>query len=301
MQCPLLLNTNKALIESETQTLEHAVIKCGFFTRQSDGLSIQRYWCKRCQKRFSSESKSLLKYQKKREINGVIFSLFASGVSQRRMGKVLLINRKTVVRKFIHLGQICLNDISLNKHLPQRKISELIFDEMETFEHTKLKPLSIALAVEKNSRLILDFRVSPMKAKGHLAVKAIKKYGYRKDERKKSLYSLLSELKPRASDRVIINSDMNPHYTKPVREIFPTSLHQVFKGKRGCVVGQGELKAVSFDPIFSFNHTAAMLRANINRLFRRTWNTTKKVEHLSYHIAIYVFYHNRRLLKEIPL
>ena len=68
------------------------------------------------------------------------------------------------------------------------------------------------------------------------------------------------------------------------------------KGRRGCVVGQGELKAIGFDPIFAFNHTAAMLRANMNRLFRRTWCTTKTIRGLEDHLALYVKYHNEELL-----
>jgi hypothetical protein len=40
-----------------------------------------------------------------------------------------------------------------------------------------------------------------------------------------------------------------------------------------------------------------MLRANINRLFRRTWCTTKKPECLRQHIAVYVEFHNTVLLK----
>ncbi len=39
-----------------------------------------------------------------------------------------------------------------------------------------------------------------------------------------------------------------------------------------------------------------MLRANINRLFRKTWNTTKKVEALIDHLWIYVRYHNAVLV-----
>jgi hypothetical protein len=60
-------------------------------------------------------------------------------------------------------------------------------------------------------------------------------------------------------------------------------------------VGQGELKSGGFDPLFSFNHTAAMLRANINRLVRKTWCTTKRIDRLEAHIALYVQFHNREL------
>jgi hypothetical protein len=49
--------------------------------------------------------------------------------------------------------------------------------------------------------------------------------------------------------------------------LIPGAVHTTVKGRHGCVVGQGELKKIVFDPLFSFNHTAAMARANINRLF----------------------------------
>lgn len=296
MNCTSILNGFQDVASSGSHPSLHATIKSGSFLRASDGLRIQRFYCKTCRKSFSTESLSPFKYQKKRYLNDLAFSLLASGLSQRRLARVLQVNRKTAVRKFVCVGKISLADMSLKKHLPNRKFSEIQFDDMESFEHTKCKPLSITLAVEESSRLILDFRISSMKAKGHLSHIAKKKYGYRADERKKNLADLLENLKTITVKSPQIKSDMNPHYLLPVKRVFPESIHLAFKGKRGCIVGQGELKAVGFDPLFSFNHTAAMMRAHINRLFRRTWNTTKKPICLSYHIAIYVFYHNLKLL-----
>lgn len=296
MECIYQLQESSPQNRSENHPESHATILSGRYLRLCDHKYIQRYFCKICRRSFSTESKSVFKYQKKRHLNDIVFSLLASGASQRRIAKLIQVNQKTVVRKFIFLGQVSLNDIKLRKHLPARKIESFIFDDMETFEHTKLKPLSISMAVEDKTRLILDFKVSSMKAKGHLSHRSRKKYGHRKDERKQNLKDLLQSLLPLTSPGCSIKSDMNPHYLLPVKKIFSQSVHQVFKGKRGCIVGQGELKATGFDPLFSFNHTAAMLRANINRLFRRTWNTTKKQERLSYHIAIYIFYHNLRLI-----
>lgn len=90
---------------------------------------------------------------------------------------------------------------------------------------------------------------------------------------------------------------MDPFYPSSVKRFFPEASHVVTKGRRACVVGQGELKRGGFDPIFSFNHTAAMVRANINRLIRRTWNTTKKPERLIEHLWIYMNYHNSVLIR----
>jgi hypothetical protein len=51
----------------------------------------------------------------------------------------------------------------------------------------------------------------------------------------------------------------------------PNAVHIRKKSRRACVAGQGELKKGGHDPMFPLNHKAAMLRANVNRLIRKTW------------------------------
>ncbi len=126
---------------------------------------------------------------------------------------------------------------------------------------------------------------------------ARRKYGYRRDERSVGWRDLMRELQPIASKTATFTSDENPHYSKFVKRYHPQVNHVAVKGKRGCVAGQGELKKTGFDPLFSLNHTCAMLRANLNRLFRRTWCTTKKREGLRDHLALYVVYHNTVLTR----
>lgn len=138
--------------------------------------------------------------------------------------------------------------------------------------------------------------MASMPAKGLLVQRSLLKYGKRKDERPQARKNLFKNLKPVLGEAAEIKSDMNPHYIKDIQKHFPKARHTVYKGRRGCVVGQGELKAGGYDPLFSLNHTAAMLRANVNRLFRRTWCTTKKAMGLECHIALYVWYHNFVLL-----
>lgn len=175
------------------------------------------------------------------------------------------------------------------KYVPATDVQ---FDDLETIEHTKCKPVSVTMAVENHTRRILGFRVSQMPAKGHLARIARKKYGWRPDHRKQARIQLFDELKNHIHAKAVIMSDQNPHYAPDVKTFFPECLHKTTPGLRGCVAGQGELKRAGFDPLFTLNHTFAMLRANINRLFRKTWCTTKKIERLQDHIDIYVHYHN---------
>lgn len=273
------------------------VTKLGTFRRKSDFKLIQRFKCKKCFKTFSSASYDPCKWQKKRQLNPDIFKKLASGLSQRRLAMLLKTNRKTIARKLIFLG-ILAKDLMRASSSLFEPVKELQFDDLETFEHTKLKPLSVVMAVEAKTRRILGFEVASMPAKGLLVAKALKKYGRRKDERKKAREKLFKELQSQGAHKALIKSDENPHYAPSVRKFFPDCTHKTYPGRRGCVVGQGELKAIGFDPLFSLNHSFAMLRANINRLFRRTWNTTKKPGNLAHHIAIYILFHNHVLIRK---
>lgn len=233
--------------------------------------------------------------QNKRHKNYAVKKSLASGVSIRRSAIILNLNRKTIARKLIFLAEQARleQEAGLETHEP----SEIIeFDDVETFEHSKCKPLSITMVVEHKTRRILGVEVSKMPAKGPLSNISRKRYGYRKDERRAARQRLFKRLKPYIFERAEIKSDQHPHYPDSVREFFPLATHKAFKSRsaRGC--GLGELKKGGFDPLFSFNHTAAMLRANINRLFRKTWCTTKKLERLSDHLAIYISYHNKTLI-----
>jgi len=212
-------------------------------------------------------------------------------VSLRRSAKLLRVSRTTIARKLIYLGaQAKIELRNRNLEFPPSEVVE--FDDQETFEHSKCKPLSITLAVDSTTRRILGFEVSKMPAKGRLTHIALKKYGRRKDERamgRKRLFETLSSL---VNPYATFKSDQNPHYPQDVRRHFPHANHLTFKGQRGSTSGQGELKKIRFDPLFSLNHTCAMTRANMNRLFRKTWCTTKVPARLTDHFAIYAVYHN---------
>jgi hypothetical protein len=228
-------------------------------------------------------------------MNETIRVLFACGLSQRRLAKILKMSRTTIARKLVFLGQESL--LKLNDANSKTSKAEIVeFDDLETFEHSKFKPVSVTLAVEYRTRRILGFEVARMSAKGILTKKSLKKYGPIKDERRRAREKLFSQLKHFVEPNAIFKSDQNPYYPQTVKKYFPQAKHLTWEGQRGAITGQGELKKIGWDPIFSLNHTCAMFRANINRLFRKTWCTTKKAERLRMHIAIYAYYHNHSLL-----
>ena len=279
----------------------HGIVRKGHYWRAEDARWIRRYRCLKCRRSFSSSRWTPFFRQKKRRLNQPVAQLLVNGTSERAAGRMLRINRKTVTRKWVLMSGLAKQErlAELVKlALAPQKLGELQFDEMESFERSKCLPLSIPLAVTPE-RKILSFRVVSMPAKGPLALISRKKYGPRRDDRKAGALELFSEILAVVDPNALFKTDQKSTYPGWIRARFPRARHKAFKGKRGCVVGQGELKKVFFDPLFSFNHTAAMLRANINRLFRRTWCTTKRPDRLAAHIELYIQAHNRRVEQQL--
>ena len=273
-----------------------AILRRGFFARKSDGQNLQRFYCQTCRRGFSHATFNSSYRQNKRHLNEKLRKLLCSGVSQRRSAIILSVSKTTIERKVLFVAREAQLRFELDNAVAQ-PAERVQFDDQETFEHTKCKPLSITLAVENKKRRILGFDVSTMAANGHLAKIALKKYGPRKDTRKQARRALFKKLKPLMTSDVLLESDQNPHYRPDVKKVLPEARHVTFKGQRGSSTGQGELKKVRFDPLFSLNHTFAMTRANINRLIRKTWCTTKKAERLLAHLYLYADFHNAILLK----
>ena len=269
--------------------------KFGTYYRRSDGKSVKRWWCKKCKLHFSSPTFTRTYRQHKPRVNPHVFKLLSSGVSMRRTALLLNIHRTTVARKLALLAGLA-KERQHAFHGARPKARHVQFDDLITLEHTKCKPVAISLAVEEKTRRILGYAVSRIPASGPLADIARRKYGYRPNDRPQGLKRMFQEMRGYLDSGVTFRSDEDPLYSAVLKKEFPGADHHRHPGGRGCVTGQGELKKLKFDPLFSLNHTCAMLRANINRLFRRTWCTTKKLERLEQHLAVYMDFHNRILL-----
>lgn len=138
------------------------ILRKGFYPRSSDSRKVPRYFCKTCRGSLSSARLGPCFRQKKRKLNAQVRSLLCSGVSQRRIARLLGINRKTVVRKLLFLAEQAMQ--SQREYLaaperPEDRIQAVQFDEMETFECSKCLPLSIPLVVDAGIRKILGFGV----------------------------------------------------------------------------------------------------------------------------------------------
>lgn len=229
----------------------------------------------------------------------MLFQLLASGMSMRRSARLLKIHRTTVHRKLIYLAKKArLKNEDFLLSLRSQPVSHLQFDDLITSVHTKLKPLSVSLAVDAKRRYILGAEVATIPAFGLLAALSRKKYGRRPNEHIQKLTALFANINTAVSPHALIESDEHYRYRPIVEQFFPHAEYVQYKGRRGAIVGQGELKKIHYDPLFKLNHSCAMLRANINRLIRKTWCTTKDQAMLKNHLDIYIYFHNQFYLSK---
>ncbi len=270
---------------------DESVIKRGFYRRPSDQKKVQRYRCKSCKISFSEQTFAIDYRQQKRWFNQSCFLTLCSGVSQRRTAYIFHVVPRTIARRVKKFGEIC--EENLAKYRKKReKVNEVQLDELESFIHTKLKPVTIPIAVEKKTRKVLAVSIGNIGAKGYLKKISLQKYGRRPSERMSALKGLVRDLQTCVAAKARIGSDKCPIYPKLIRESFPDASHYTCKGSRGAIVGLGELKKTVFDPIFTLNHTYAMFRDNLKTLSRRTWATAKRKDRLLHLLNIYAWFHN---------
>jgi len=270
---------------------EHSVFRRGFYRRPSDQKKIQRYYCKLCRKGFSEQTAAIDYRQRKRWFNQGCFTTICSGVSQRRTAYIFQVDPRTIARRVIRFGLICMKNLEAYRQT-RPQVKNVQMDEMESFIHTKLKPVTIPIAVEKKTRKVLAVSIGDIGAKGKLKGLSLQKYGRRPSQRKFCLSEMMKQLKSCVSEDARFMSDQSPFYPMLIREYFPKATHKTCKGSRGAVVGLGELKKVAFDPIFTLNHTYAMFRDNLKTLNRRTWATAKRSDRLLLLLNIYGWFHN---------
>lgn len=266
--------------------------KKGTYYRKASRTYIPRYFCFDCKKHFSTRTLSKTFRQKRPDLNQLILNSLTSGTSMRKTAFNLKCSYLTVYRKFLWLSQL-----SYEAHQRQKfSVQEVQIDEMESIEHTKLKPLTIAMAVSEKYH-ILGIKVGTIPAKGHLAKISAKKYGLRENESTKVMSEMLKDLNiSLKNQRFFFKSDAKPSYRNSVQKIFPKTYHQTFiasenKEKRRELKYTSEEKRI-FDPLFAINQRIAKFRDHVKRLTRRSWCTTKLKENLEKHLYLYIAINN---------
>ncbi len=261
--------------------------KIGYYKPKHNNQPVPRYKCKACGKTFSTTTcKDTRLNQKKPAINQHLFKLLVSGVSLRRSAKILDVQYNTVVSHFRHLAEQARE--AHRQHLRSICTTNVAVDELETFLHTRAKPLSVCMVVrvKEKERHILGFGVAPMPTKGKLAKVGQSNYNWVNDGRSKAFQSMLMRIRHCFNkDMVQFKCDGNSSYPKWITNVVPHASVSPFVRPKNASGNQ-------YDELFAINNTFARMRHDMNRLGRKTWSTTKSIKGLEDHIWLYVAWNN---------
>lgn len=258
--------------------------KRGSFPHKRTGKTVQRWQCKTCGRTFSQRTEAEDKQQRRPDINKKLMGLLCSGVTLRRAAELLDVTYNTIRRKFLWLAERSREaHIEILMNSDRLHTSRVQFDELITSEHSKAKPLTVALAVRARNGDIISARVGRVPANGKLAKVGQQKYGWTNDDRKAVCKAALREVEWVAKAGITIVCDGYVSYPQWIQQEIPQAVVEVVSG--GGVGGN--------DPLFRVNHACALLRADVSRLARRTWATTKNRAMLQRHLDIYVAWKNK--------
>lgn len=263
--------------------------KKGYFKTKHNHQPVPRYQCKACHSVFSSHTNLETYRQKKPKLNQEIFKWYCSGLTQRRLAVVLKINRKTVARKFLFMASKARRIHEAYIASGEFKTSYIQFDEMETHEHSVLKPLSIAIAVRANTGEIIEAQVAQVQLKGAKTTKSFSKYGYRENQTAAVIEDVLKAIKQVSKRNTALYTDGDTSYPALMKKFIPNI---DYKPMKNSLKGISDERRNKNDPLWRINHIAAKMRNDLSRLARKTWTTTKKIWALQAHIDLYIAWNN---------
>lgn len=267
-------------------------IKKGYYKTKHNGQPVPRYRCKSCRKLFSTQSLKSTYRQKKPGLNKLIFNWYCSGVTQRRIAKNLGCNRKTVARKFFYLSLIAKFRHEADIKSGNLQSSHIEFDEMETYEHSIGKPISMAIAVDSESGKIIDINAASIKFHTKGKHRYLLKYGDRPSLRRTAIQSTLQTISLIASKNAKIVTDSKGDYGLLIKKWVDGAKHIKKTRKPPRDLSVTTHRRNKEDDMWRINHTCAKLRHDLVRLGRKTWSTTKAMWALQAHLYLYIAFNN---------
>ncbi len=252
---------------------------------------VPRFRCRTCRRGFSFQTFRVDYRDHRPHDNVTLFSLLVSGVGLRQAGRLIRMNVGSLQRKFRKLGR-ALRRLNRNLRCKLPAHRTLVFDELETFEHSAICPVTVPVVVDRDSKLVVAASAAPIRrvaAKGSRRQRWLarheEKHGRRRDRSRVCVHLVLRRCRDLLGDTpVVLLSDQKPLYASLCRRLFGArSRHQTFSGKLARTV---------FNPLFPVNHAEAMLRDNCGRLRRRSWLVSKNVRYLRLHLEYFVAYRN---------
>lgn len=268
--------------------------------KRKKGRPVQRYQCKACGEQFTSASLIDNSFHKP-ELLKEIFIRYTSGYSVSKLSQELGICKSTTLKMIEYLAEKCRAyhfELLDSGFLTTDKI---YFDEMETFEHSKVYPVSVGLAVDTRYKRIIDIRVAEIKLKGRLKLKILKKNGFlppkisnRPNNAPAMLTELMTSIRKCLKPSGFLFSDMKMSYPDLVSKTLPKTVRYARELSKTELEQSKDQQSLG-----RFRSVCAYLRTYMGTMGRRKLNTAKNMKSLSDHFYLMIARYNKYDLNEV--
>ena len=204
--------------------------------------------------------------------------MYCEGMSLRAIGRVLNINRKTVTQYFIEASGRA--EVAHLKALEKGNIitRHVQFDELETFEGGRRRPLGVELAVRVKTGQIISARVARIPMKNFTVPARVKIQAREASTRSQKMAEMMFDIQKTLPCRSLITCDHAKINSRMVNEMLPGNKLQTYEG--------------TSKELWRVNYTCLKLRQDVSRLRRATLATTKRKANLQRHLDLYIAYNN---------
>ena len=139
--------------------------KTGFYTRHVKPHRIQRFTCHQCRRSFSSQTFATTYWQKRPDIDALLFTKATGCMSNRQIARDLGVAPETINRHLARLGRHCFlfHARMMKTAKPARNV---VIDGFVSFELSQHFPFHHHLAVEKDTDFFLYFTDSEVRRSG---------------------------------------------------------------------------------------------------------------------------------------
>jgi len=267
----------------------------GSYRRSCDGMRVPRFSCCTCERRFSRQTFRFNYRWWRPHVHHDLFRLFVSKVTMRQAARITGLSRDTIARRMRALGVQCHAYHRAQLARGSGLAGTFLMDEMETFETDRLvRPVTVPVLIQAHTLFVIHTETAPLPPRGRLdAYRQLRKlrderrFGPRKSGSRQAVRSTLERLRETLARTEVLNliTDRKSSYRKLVWTLFANRFGS-------HVQESSQRRRDRSNPLFSINHTLAMLRDGVSRLVRRSWGASKLRERLDDHLWIWVGYRN---------
>jgi transposase-like protein len=140
-------------------------VRDGWHRRRFPPLRVQRFRCRRCGRRFSSQSFRSTYWLKRPDLQPVIFERMLECACYRQLARGLGVAHSTVLNQVRRLGRHCL--LFEQVHGPDGPPGEaLVLDGLRSYAWSQYCPLDLNHVVGSESHYVYGFNVAPLRRSG---------------------------------------------------------------------------------------------------------------------------------------